>query len=123
MPPVSSAISVARRSTGDLLYVVNTHPNAVLYLRLSDGKVAGKLSSIGRPRSVCSDPHGNVWVASNVQRSAYKLYEFAHGGTQPVAIIDVPRPHAANGCAVDPSTGNIAAVDPAASVLVVRRPQ
>lgn len=109
--PSSSAMHSAR-STGDLLYVVNgRHARSVEFFTFPAGKPIGRLSNIGIPFGLCSDTAGNVWIASNVRRDAYRLYEFPHGGTMPIATIDVPRQNVATGCAVDSSNGHIAVLD------------
>jgi hypothetical protein len=94
------------RAGGDLLYVANG--GHVVFFTFPQGKQVGELSLTGSPTSVCSDTAGNVWVPVGVGRFRFRLYEFAHGGTRPIATIDVPKRKTANGCGVDPVTGDLA---------------
>jgi len=51
----------------------------------------------------CADTSGDVFVISQTT-----LYEYAHGGTKPIASISIPA--SAVNCAVDPSSGDVAVV-------------
>lgn len=98
-------------SSDDLVYVVN-YASAV-FLSYPQGKLVGTLSGIGHPRNVCSDASGNVWFTSSVGKNGrrYRLYEFAHGGTQPISTINVPKSKSADACAVNPSNGDLAVLN------------
>jgi len=52
----------------------------------------------------CSDGDGNVYISNNIE-----VVEFAHGGTTPIASFPLPQGDA-NGCAIDPASGNLAVV-------------
>jgi hypothetical protein len=52
----------------------------------------------------CADSDGNVFIANDDD-----VLEFAHGGTKPIATLDLPGSNAI-GCSVDPTTGNLAVV-------------
>lgn len=96
--------------SGDLLYVTNY--TSAAFFSFPEGKKIGMLpSSIGHPLNVCSDAAGNVWFPFNVGRNRYRLYEFAHGGTQPISIIDVPRHKNADACAVNSTNGDLAVLN------------
>jgi hypothetical protein len=58
-------------------------------------------------RGMCSDPAGNVWVTAYVT-GTFELFEYAHGGTTPIATIAMPKHSFAGGCAVDPASGDLA---------------
>jgi hypothetical protein len=53
---------------------------------------------------VCSDAHGNVFIADG---SA--VLEYVHGGTSPIATFQLPGTDA-HACSVDPATENLAVV-------------
>jgi hypothetical protein len=58
--------------------------------------------------TLCSDNHGNVWVpTSDVYGYPNYIYEYAHGGTKPIAVLEESSGHPW-GCSVDPTTGNLA---------------
>lgn len=97
------------RFSGDLLYVVNGQ--AVEFLTFPGGKQIGQISGIGHPLNVCSDRSGNLWFTSYFLRHEYRLYEFAHGGTQPIATIDVPKSKTAMACAINPVNGDLAVLN------------
>ena len=60
-----------------------------------------------QPTGACSDRNGDVFiVASNGSFQTSTIYEYAHGGTTPIATLSDPA--AGYGCAIDPSTGNLA---------------
>ena len=91
----------------DLLYIssplrsevdVFTFPQAILVERLKNLSVASGL---------CSDKAGNVWVVTQDTSGVGTLIEFAHGSKSPITTLSIPgsRP---SGCAVDPSTGDLA---------------
>lgn len=96
-------------SSGDLLYVVN-YTTAVLFT-FPAGKRVGQISGIGHPLNACSDSFGKVWVTSYFHPHKSRLFEFAHGGTKPVATIDVPKSRNAVACAVNPVNGDLAVLN------------
>jgi hypothetical protein len=73
-------------------------------LSYPDGKQVGTLDQrYGFP---CSDGEGNVFLPLGSQ-----VFEFPHGGSSPIATFDVPQSGgSADGCAVDPMSGNLAVV-------------
>ncbi|MBV8498406.1 MAG: hypothetical protein JO003_04040 [Candidatus Eremiobacteraeota bacterium] len=59
------------------------------------------------PTGECVDRAGDVFVVTeNTSESAGVIYEYAHGGTEPIATLNDP--NYAFGCSVDPTTGNLA---------------
>ncbi|MGA7201587.1 MAG: hypothetical protein WBX26_07145 [Candidatus Cybelea sp.] len=92
-------------SGSDLLYVAN-HKGGVYVLTYPQGQLIGELSLPYEPMSggICSDSDGNIFVPDE-----YEILEYAHGGTQPIATLSDDGGYGyPNGCAVDPSTGNLA---------------
>lgn len=89
----------ARRN---LLYAVRGDVvNVYSYPR---GTLLGALGSFSGASGLCSDAAGHVFVPSfNDQR----VYEYAHGGTTPIAVLNSPYPVFA--CSVDSSTEDVAA--------------
>ena len=90
-------------SYGDLLYVSGGPSNKVYVFTFPAGQLVQTLSGLDYPTSECSDAAGNVWIGDNTG-----LFEYAHGGTSPISNL-----HGAvgGGCAVDPTTGNLAATN------------
>lgn len=66
------------------------------------GRLAGDLGS-DFAGALCSDTAGNVYVVDADE----EILEYAHGGSQPIATFDDSY-NDPNGCAVDPTTGNLA---------------
>jgi hypothetical protein len=92
-----------------LLYVSDAYNGVVdIYnYRSNKDQLYGQLTGFHHPLGLCVDPAGDVFVDDY---DGYEIDEYAHGGTTPIASISdsYGRP---NGCAVDPSTGNIAVAD------------
>jgi hypothetical protein len=92
------------KTASSLLYVSNVS-NVTVY-QYSNGQnvtLVGTLTGFTSPQGLCTDRAGDVWVSDYGSRT---MYEFAHGGTTPIATITV------NGgfpfaCAVD-HTGRLA---------------
>ena len=61
------------------------------------------------PFGECTDSAGDVFIVaySNTSMNSSTIYEYAHGGTSPIATLSDP--NVAFSCAVDPKTGNLAA--------------
>jgi hypothetical protein len=98
--------------------------SALLYVASSDGGPSGTVSIRSFPAgapvkkisfdsyvgALCVDSIGNVWITTYAHR-AWRLYEYPHGGNKPIYRIKLGKPHVARGCAVDPTTGNLATLD------------
>lgn len=89
-----------------LLYVSNGDGSTVDIYNYHSKKheLYGQLTGFDHPLGLCVDSAGNVYV-DDLDDS--EIDEYAHGGTTPIAFVSdsYGRP---NGCAVDPSSGNIA---------------
>jgi hypothetical protein len=72
-------------------------------LSYPQGKVVGALDTSGS--SVCADSSGNIFIPQ-----VDEVFEYAHGGASPIATLSLPGNKYTRGCAVDPSTGNLAVV-------------
>lgn len=96
----SAALPAAR---GSLLYVTGGCGGTCVYsYPKAKPKPALSLSGAG----LCSDKHGNVFMPSADSGNAV-VYEYAHGASSPKATLSVPG-ILAEGCSVDPTTGNLA---------------
>ncbi len=87
-----------------LLYVSDPGNNTVNVYVYPKGTPAGVLTGFNEPWGLCSDRHGNVFIADVWN---YRVVEFAHGGTSPIASVDDGDGHPEN-CSVDGSSGNLA---------------
>ncbi len=89
-----------------LLYVSDgaTGTIDIYNYRVKAGKLYGQITGLSFPYGQCVDRTGNVYVVDN---ETAKIYEYAHGGTTPIATAgdDYGDPI---GCSIDPSTGNVA---------------
>jgi hypothetical protein len=54
--------------------------------------------------AACSNANGDVWIVDSFTQT---LYEFAHGGTKPIATLD-DAPNSPQSCAVDPKSNDVA---------------
>ncbi len=90
--------------TQNLLYVADYSVGVVVYTYLpSRMKYVGLLSGPQYPKGECVDEAQNVWVTNG----DYSILKYAHGGTNPIAILSFPA-GIPEDCAVDPTTGNLA---------------
>ena len=89
-------------SKGDLLYISTR--TKVLMVSYPEGKVVGTLPAPSVTPLLCSDPdNGNVFVGAGS-----KIVEYAHGGTTPIATLELPTGFTRfGGCSIDPTTGNL----------------
>ena len=71
-------------------------------LSYPDGKQVGQIAEAGN--AVCSDAQGNVFITHEST-----VDQYAHGGTTPTATLSLPG-NQGWGCAVDPTTNNLAVV-------------
>jgi hypothetical protein len=88
----------------DLLYISKPfYPGArdVYVYTYPRAKLLGMLGGLGEPVGECVDGGGNVFVADG---SA--VYEYAHGGTSPIAIVNAP--FGAGSCSMDPTSERLA---------------
>jgi NHL repeat len=87
-----------------LLYVSDSQANDVYVYTYPKGALVGTLTGFNEPWGLCSDRAGDVFIADVWN---YRLVEYAHGGTSPIATFSDNDGHPTN-CAIDPSTGNLA---------------
>lgn len=110
-PPVLRPATIKRSTSGqDLLYVSSTSGNVYVYT-YPRHRFVESLTGFIQPTGECVDAAGDVFITaySSYSFSSSTIYEYAHGGTTPIATLDDPG--AALGCAVDPTTGNLAAAN------------
>lgn len=111
VPPVRRAAS-----SQDLLYVddsgVDYSRSYVLGFTYPQGKHVATLTGFHRLAGECSDAGGDVFVVAPGEESSNPttVYEFAHGGSTPIATLS--EPGLGLGCAIDPTTGNLAVANP-----------
>jgi hypothetical protein len=68
------------------------------------GKLYGQITGLAFPYGQCIDSGGNIYVVDN---DTGKIYEFAHGGTTPVATV-TDKFGFPTGCSVNPKNGDMA---------------
>jgi hypothetical protein len=91
--------------SADLLYVSGVE-NVLVY-SFPKGKLVGTLTSFPySPQGLCSDRHGNVFFVGEGKQSQSLIYEYAHGGSDPITTLTDPG--LGLGCGVDPQTGDLA---------------
>ena len=97
-----------RRDAGKqwLLYVSDGSSGTidVYNYRVKAGKLYGQITGLSFPYGQCVDRGGNIYVVDN---NTAKIYEYAHGGTTPIATAadDYGNPI---GCSVNPKSGDVA---------------
>lgn len=96
-------------ASGDLLYISDPGYGAVFVYTYSPFgmKFVGMLAEPQNPGPLCVDKQQNVWVLSGAGEGSFAATEYAHGGTEPVAVLVDPA-GSPTGCAVDPINGTLA---------------
>ncbi len=104
---------------GELLYVGSYASNDVYVFTYPNGTLVGTLTGFSEPMGLCSDKHGNVWIANDIggDFGPGEMVEYAHGGTAPLATLSDPNATPA-ACSVDPTTGNLAVANGYSSTYV-----
>lgn len=87
-----------------LLYVSSVLSNDVYIYSYKTEQLVGTLTGFSTPYGVCADKAGNVWIVND---GAQQIVEYGHGGTRPITTLSDPGEYP-EGCAVDPTTGNLA---------------
>lgn len=95
---------VAREAAGENLLYVSDDGGRVLMFSYPAGKLVGTLTGFDGPSGLCSDAKGNVFVTNT---GVEQVIEYAHGAKKPLATL-TDTGYYPNGCAVDPSTGDLA---------------
>jgi hypothetical protein len=94
---------------GELLYTTAAlfKPNKLFVFTYPDVTFVGAVTVPNHPEGLCTDKKGDIFVTTIIPNSGMSyVYEYAHGGTQPIATLSDPG--AGNSCAVDSVTGNLA---------------
>ena len=119
VPTVSSQApaTATARMRGALLYVAHVgtigsrKDVGIAIFTFPQIKRAGNIDlQYGWTRGMCSDASGNVWVLAGDSGGSYAV-EFAHGATKPIERIKVRGGLSSNGCAIDPSSGDLAVMN------------
>src|SRR5579883_651707 len=99
-------------SASDLIYVSSFYSGEVDVYTYPEGKFVGASTGLWQPAGECVDKSGDVFVVTQGSPSseASNIYEYAHGGSVPIAVLSDPG--YAVGCAVDPASGNLAVANP-----------
>src|SRR5580692_1055393 len=96
--------------SGDLLYVSYTddHVNVFTY---PQGSLVQELVGFSGPSGECVDKSRDVFIVNSGTGSGTVqpgILEYAHGGTAPINTLGIPNGYTPWGCAIDPTTGNLA---------------
>lgn len=104
--------AVRRATDADLLYV-GAGTTGTIY-SFPDAKFVGTFNTAATIHAMCSDEKGNVFITAsqkpNKGPATGFVYEYAHGGTSPVATLTVPSREIPVSCSRDPKTGNLAVI-------------
>jgi hypothetical protein len=93
----------AKRMT--LLYASDSASGQIFVYAYPAGKLEGVLTNVLGGTGECVDKAGNIWIPDG---SRNELLKFAHGGTDPIKILQ-DRNQTPYGCSIDPTTGDLAA--------------
>jgi hypothetical protein len=100
-------------TSGALLYVGGDH--ILQTYKYPGGASSGSSNTPGAVSGICSDANGNVFITEAPKKSSQTgtgyVEEYAHGGTSPIASLQVPAGEMPMDCASDATTGNLAVTD------------
>lgn len=106
---LGSRMSSKTTSQG-LLYTSDGSNGTVYVYSYPTGKLVGTLNDLNASAAgECADSAGDVFITTSDQSGASTIYEYAHGGTSPVASLSDRG--LASGCSVDSRSGNLAVVN------------
>jgi hypothetical protein len=109
--PVGQSWVLPAARNDNLLYVSDLLAQVVdIYTYKQGHKLVGQLTGFFNPEGLCVDKAGNVWVTNDTSVGVHQITEYAHGSTTPIQTLNDPDGRA-NGCSVDPTTGNLAVAD------------
>src|ERR1700722_4902788 len=94
-----------------LLYISDGEADVVFVYRYPSLKFLYALTGFKSPRGECRDAHDNIFIVDEwVPEGTSKIYEYAHGGKNPIATLSDYGSvgEFAYGCSVNPSTGDLA---------------
>lgn len=92
----------------DLIYVSDVIAQVVwIYTFHGHHKLVGMLTGFFNAEGLCVDRAGDVYVTNDTSYGVYQITEYAHGSTTAMRTLNDPDGRA-NGCSVDPVTGNLA---------------
>jgi hypothetical protein len=95
----------------DLLYVSDLLAQVVdIYTYRHGYQLVGMLTGFFNPEGLCVDRAGDVYVTNDTSEGVHQITEYAHASTSPIRTLNDPDGRA-NGCSVDPTTGNLAVAD------------
>jgi hypothetical protein len=95
----------------DLLYISDLLAQVVDIYTYGHGfKLVGTLTGFFNPEGLCVDKAGDVWVTNDTSEGVHQITEYAHGSTTPMQTLNDPEGRA-NGCSVNPKTGDLAVAD------------
>jgi hypothetical protein len=89
-------------SGGDLVYATGACNGTCVFSYPQDTLVGTLPVGNGLNSGACSNASGDVFITDTST-----VYEYAHGGSSPIATLALPGNQAA-GCSVDPTSGNLA---------------
>ena len=98
-----------REATSEnLMYVADPATGGVLVYSYKPPryKFVGFLQGLSEPDGECVDKAQHIYIANSSPGGSKAVFEFAHGGTDPIRILGAGGYPVA--CAVDPTTGNLA---------------
>jgi hypothetical protein len=110
--PVGHSWIAPGAKSGDLLYVSDLLAQVVDIYTYGHQyhKLVGMLTGFFNPEGLCVDKAGDVWVTNDTSEGVHQITEYAHGGTTPIQTLNDPDGRA-NGCSVNPKTGDLAVAD------------
>lgn len=107
---LTAATRKTRISSSQALFYVTGYADGNVYeYTYPQDQLVGTLTGFIYPEGECVDSAGDVFIVARADTTPYStsvIYEYAHGGTTPIATLSDPSRGV--GCAIDPSSGDLA---------------
>jgi len=108
VPPQTQSQTTAHARRDDLLYATTIGGHAFVFAYPGGGIVAEfAVPDAKDVWGLCADGYGDVFVTAERSEHSSLVYEYAHGGTAPVATLRDDG-YVAGGCSSDPVSGDLA---------------
>jgi hypothetical protein len=92
----------------DLLYIADNGNAAVYVYSWPQGQLMGQLEGFNEPHGECVDEAGNVFITDP---GFSEIFEYAHGGTSPIATLSEPQGEIPAACSVNNQNGTLAVMN------------
>src|ERR1700722_9661842 len=101
---IRASTDYAAKKKHPFLYISDANEREVFVYKYPHKKLVSTLTGFHQPRGECVDANGDVFIVDEwVPAGTSKIYEYAYGGTSPIATLS-DSGEFAYGCSINPNT-------------------